>query len=71
MTPPPADLVLGAAALAVGLGQIIADNHVAIANAIGKAASAVASVTNHLVKGVADVESDIGKGIASAFGSLF
>jgi hypothetical protein len=71
VTPPPADLVLGAAALAVGLGQLIADNHVAIGKAIGKAASTVASVTNHLANGVVDVEKNIGKGLVSAIGSLF
>jgi hypothetical protein len=71
VTPPPADLVLGAAALAVGLGQLIADNHVAIGNAIGKAASTVSSVANHLAKGVDDVEKSIGKGLVGAISSLF
>jgi hypothetical protein len=71
LTPPPADVILGVAAIGVGVGQFIADNHVVIGKDIGKAASAISSVATNLGKGIGDAEKDIGKGLASAFGSLF
>jgi uncharacterized protein YukE len=71
LTPPPADLVVGAAALAVGLTQIIMDNHVAIEKSIGNAVSTVSSVADHLTKDVVDVEKNIGKGLLGVFASIF